>query len=461
MISITYDNKLKNIEIDGRKSILELVRENFECSFSPCPKSYTHDGTCGRCLVRVKKDAKSEWELVKACHSAASDGMQVVCCFDGALDDRISTLPGESTDLNCTEYCAVDLGSTTIAAKSDDNIFTMLNPQRIYGSDVISRISASCDGNGDRLMSLVRDAIGRLLDKADPMREYTSVIAGNTTMIHLLMGYECEGLGAFPFTAHSLAGEDLVMDGRRIITVPHISSFIGGDIVSGLYYIEETGKDTDTYLFIDLGTNAEMVLKHNGVYYCAASSAGPAFESSVSIGLPGADMLHILADALKKGVIDETGLLADEYFDDGYELTYEGRKVTLTQQTIRELQLAKAAIYCAAGQLMKRAGVGAEDISKVCLAGGFGYCLRQEDAFVTGLLDGGFAGKVEAVGNSSLKGAALLSSAVNRGEAEAEKELMKLTAITDNAQVVTLSLIDSFAKDYLDAMNFPGDNMIL
>ena len=297
------------------------------------------------------------------------------------------------------------------------------------------------------------------------------VISGNTTMIHLLMGYDCSTLGVYPFepvntgliseTAEEIIG--YIQPGAEIKTtiLPSVSAFIGGDIVSGLYALDfATNKEIS--LFVDLGTNGEIVLGNCDRILTTTVAAGPAFEggniscgtgsvagaickveiskndasgrsddeksnqtTSVQIetihnappcGICGTGVIETVAELLKCGLIDETGLLADEYFDTGFPVTNIQNPIVFTQQDIRQFQLAKAAVRTGIEILTKEYGITIDKIAKVYIAGGFGYHMNVTKAASIGLIPKELATKATAAGNTSLAGAVKFISDANASD---------------------------------------------
>jgi len=351
---------------------------------------------------------------------------------------------------------AVDLGTTTLVLVLVDmatgNIlkkYTAANPQRLYGADVISRIKASGEGKGDILKSLIRNELfcgirnlvreGHIsLSDIDKI-----VIAGNTTMIHLLMGYPCESLGTYPFTPYKrgfiCSGSDELFgipEKIPVIMLPAVSAFVGGDITAGLLAcgFDNTEKPC---LFIDLGTNGELALGNKDRILVTSASAGPAFEGGniscgvgsipgaichVSIsdgkisyetinglsptGLCGTGVIELVSQLLKEGIIDHTGLFIDDYFDKGFCI--DG--IRFIQEDIRSLQLAKAAIRAGIEILLKNYGISYEGLDRVYIGGGFGYYLDINKAADIGLLPRDITGKTKAAGNTALAGAVLAST---------------------------------------------------
>lgn len=331
---------------------------------------------------------------------------------------------------------AADIGTTTIAMqlrRSEDGAvldsFSALNPQRQYGVDVLSRIEAAADEHIKKAMqdvvrevllqgvnqfaSLVAEATGTLNEGSRQAEEQDLdilsveavckfcklVIAANTTMIHLLMGLDVSRLGQYPFKPETLSEIRTDLFGIEAIVLPGISAFIGGDIVADMEALSIHRKK-EIALLLDLGTNGEMVLGNCDRLIATATAAGPAFESATD-GY-GADLLTLTARLLQEGILDETGLLADPYFEQGIAIG----GVHITQQYIRQLQTAKAAVCTGIVTLCKKYGLKSfSEIDKVYLAGGMGYFLSPEAALAVGLLPQEIADKAMAVGNAALEGA--------------------------------------------------------
>ena len=362
----------------------------------------------------------------------------------------------------CLGKVAVDIGTTTIAMELFDHAGNSvakdasMNHQRSFGADVISRIKASAEGSGELLTTTVRkdltEGLKRLMAKSKGTVTAVSemVIACNTTMAHLLLGYDCDTLGVYPFTPVSVAPhagllQDLLGKELPFITeetgyyLPAgISTFVGADIVSGICF---AGMDQqkELSLFVDLGTNGEIALGNREKILVTSTAAGPAFEGgnltwgvgSVEgaicgvtlengsaqvrtigkeppMGICGTGVIEAVAELYQAGLVEETGLLEEAYFDHGYPLAQnqKGETICLTQKDIREIQLAKAAVRAGIEVLCLKYGVSAAEIEKVYLAGGFGFGLDVQKAEQIGMLPRGLTEKISVLGNSSLGGAA-------------------------------------------------------
>lgn len=327
---------------------------------------------------------------------------------------------------------AVDIGTTTVAAIRLEKgrvaaAHSELNAGRRFGADVLSRIESAAAGRGAELRSIMEYQLKKCVEAVGGADERT-VIAANTTMVSLLMGYDCSGLGRYPFRAPELNN---IHKGNRSI-VGGISAFVGGDITSGLYMCG-FDESRDINLFIDLGTNGEMAIGNREGILCTSTAAGPAFEGgriscgtgsaegavcAVSLregrietiggkppaGICGTGIVELVAELLEAGIIDETGRYIERYAG-GYELA---PGIVFTQKDVRELQTAKAAVRAGIETLIEEYGAADGDIRHVYIAGGFGRRLNIEKACRVGLLPKRFSGRTRAVGNSALGGCAKL-----------------------------------------------------
>lgn len=402
---------------------------------------------------------------------------------------------------------AVDLGTTTIAMQLMDidsgqavDTYCAMNPQRSYGADVLSRIQAANAGAAGVLRESVWkvlqegvkrfrrfcDAAGQEISGEKTVDKETSgqivslccmCIAGNTTMEHLLMGLSTEGLGKSPFTPVKLglqkcmlmlsdnaeAPQIEVMDGDMEMTervndnrlpiyiAPGISAFVGGDIAAGLYTLKMQG----AALFIDLGTNGEMAITDGKRMIVTATAAGPAFEGGPGKAVAGSDMVAVTAFLLKEGIIDETGLMAGPYFEEGVTVALSDAMnapgssddVYLTQKDIRDLQMAKAAVRAGVEVLWKK--MGCPEISQVCLAGGFGCYLDVDAAAVIGLLPEKWKRYTRAVGNTSLAGAFQMGKDLWTGRLQEER----LNKTLQGIESINLAEQENFEEMYIRYMN--------
>lgn len=368
-----------------------------------------------------------------------------------------------------TYIIGVDLGTTTIAMQLFEmengkavDTYCAMNPQRIFGSDVLSRIQAANMGHAVELQEsvweVIHNGIKQFMDFVVQNEDAISCmcIAGNTTMEHLLMGLSTEGLGKSPFVPAERGLIKCTMEkyGFPIYITPVISAFVGGDIVAGLYYRGLLfSSEPAAVLFIDLGTNGEMAIVYEGRMIVTATAAGPAFEGGAGAGVPGSDMVAVTASLLRQGIIDETGLLKDAYFEKGVDVPIsDGAKIRLTQTDIRGLQMAKAAVRAGVEILCKKAGN--PPISAVCLAGGFGYFLDIDAAVSIGLLPESLENLTQAAGNTSLAGAYRIGKDLYTGKLSEDA----LSDRLDRIESINLAEEEGFEELYLSYIDFPAAN---
>jgi len=313
-----------------------------------------------------------------------------------------------------------------------------------------------------------------------------------------------------------LSGSILSLPFAKVVTLPNVEGFVGADTVGVLRAIRENGQDMEGMLMIDIGTNGELALQKDGVMYVASTAAGPAFEgATISCGmraengavtdlilgdrvffqviqkkervlvdieaceqnrqLPtikgicGSGLIAVAARLLEAGLIDKTGYLLDsntakergcsKVLTERIETREEGNvfrmeeHVYLTQQDIRELQLAKAAIGAGVKMLLKSCGMREEELLGIYLAGAFGSYLDVTAAQQIGLLPAISKEKIKAVGNGALQGASCaLQHIYQQGESGAEmKYLEKIARDTTH---ISLAEQDEFSSIYLEAVNF-------
>lgn len=513
-VKVTDGEKTYSLSVKNNESILNALMAKDSSFGAVCGGT----GRCGKCKIRVVEGYLpatpsdhayfTEEELHRgmrlSCRAYPSEPVQIELQFKGdagfraVADYSLEKTKGTGKE-NGTFGIAADIGTTTIAIQvislpsgSPLATYTDMNHQRNYGADVISRIKASSEGKKDILRRSVQQDLAKGIRRAVkdsgilPEQVTEIAIAGNTTMIHLLMGYDCRGLGEFPFTPVNVnmiedTYENILGDhflSARVRILPGISAFVGGDITAGLYTCDIDQSEAYS-LLIDLGTNGEIALGNRDKIIVSSTAAGPAFEggnitwgtgsiegaiSGVTItkqgpiirtindktptGICGTGVIETVSELLRNELADETGCLDDEYFDDGYPLAKnsEGEDIVLTQKDIREIQLAKSAVRAGIETIFLRYGIQKDEVSHVYLAGGFGYKLDCGKAIAIGMIPTEFAGKVVAIGNSSLGGAVkcLLE----------EDGFQRTSAICQCAKEINLSADKDFNELYVENMLF-------
>ena len=420
-------------------------------SYSICGGNY--GAKCGRCKVRFLNNAPLpdavERKLLSldeirgnvrlACRSNPKAKAEAEILFGEKSEILTSMKEADPLAMPERDVAGIDLGTSTIAfsywdstEKKITKTYKDLNPQIKYGADVISRIDAAAKFGKDyiskEILDFLYDGVKKVCNQNPG--SLPIYVAGNTVMLHLLAGEDATGLGGYPFSPVFIEEKKLIHKEITFILLPGISAFVGADITAGL--ISEgmlpITKEGRGKLYIDLGTNAEIALSDGEKIYCTATAAGSAFSSTEGLG---SDSISKLAGLLRDGSVDETGLLKRD-------------KGVLSQKTIRDLQLAKAAVYCGVNILLKKAGLEYKDIVSVTIAGGFGYYLDKEDAAVTGLIAKELTGRINSCGNASLLGSLMydrIKDALN---------------INEGFEAIDLAMEPGFEDEFIGQVNFNG-----
>ena len=474
-------------------------------------------GVCGKCRVKVITgafgDKNSPGDLLQPDREGYLLSCRAVClCSEAEI-----ILP-DTGGTGLTEFekksfggggkgygIAVDIGTTTVAAvlvdRSTGRIIgtqSSLNPQRSFGADVISRISAASAGKLESLRTLIVGEINRMISefrKSYPDKNADdAVVSGNTTMLHLFCGVSPESMGVYPFTPvftemRQESGANFGLEIKKVTVLPSASAFIGSDITAGIAYCGLSELESPS-LLVDIGTNGEMVIckgkSSDGKYYCASAAAGPALEgANISCGVGGINgavcrvtkengrikyrtigdkpvcgvcgsgLIDIIALMLDDEVIDETGYLEEAYRLNGEHITADGKpidgevesEIVITQKDVREFQLAKSAISAGIDALSDYAELKPEEIENVFIAGGLGFYMSVENAKRTGLIPSALKGKITAVGNTSLAGAiSCLSDKEN---------LNSVARAARNCVSYELNESPVFSKEFIENMVFP------
>jgi len=420
---------------------------------------------------------------------------------------------------------AFDLGTTTVVATLLDlstgtplAVASMLNQQQPFGADVITRISAIMmdPAKMDTLTRLAHQTLAELTADVcgqagvDPAEVCEVALAGNATMTHIALGIDPEPLGVAPFIMAArqlpevLAGPDLglpVHPRARAFMFPAFGAYVGGDITAGLL-ASGMDRDSRTRLFVDIGTNCEIVLGNRDWLLATAAPAGPAFEGAaircgmraadgaievVSMtpagldlrvigdaepaGLCGSGLVDAVAGLTGVGLLDRSGRfvpepdaaaiapgLAGRLTTLGAERVFVlhwlgepgdvERSVYLSQRDVRELQFAKAAIATGWNILLQEAGLAPGDIQQVLLAGSFGSYLSPASAIRLGLVPRLPVARIVSAGNVAGEGAKMALLSV--------RERAGALALQEEVRYVELSDRDDFNDAFVDQLQFPA-----
>lgn len=427
-----------------------------------------------------------------------------------ADDLCIATEEGNSENRNFG--IVVDIGTTTLVTSLVDlnngeelQTASALNPQAIHAQDVLSRIKLASEENGlNTLYSEVIDEINRLTGEVaeasgiNSKDIYEIIFSGNTCMLHLVAGVNPYSLGKYPYTPGIRGGLHIKAADHRlniaengvVYLPPIISAYVGADITSGILASQIYKKDGVT-LFVDIGTNGEMVIGLDGQLTATSTAAGPAFEGmnithgmragkgavelfnveadgsiliktigdTEATGICGSGLIDIVGELVANGVINKNGKytraedgeiipsLAERLVQqDGRTVFKVTEKVVLSQKDVRQVQLAKGAVRAGIEFLLESRGVTAAEVDKVLIAGSFGYHLRAKSLINIGLLPAQFDGKIEFIGNTSKSGgqAFLLNK-------EYRREMEKLV---NKVEVIELANYKDFDRVFVKCLGF-------
>lgn len=435
-------------------------------------------GICGKCRVRFLKGAPlptaqerrffSPDELRQGYRLACLSRLYTDCEIEVSKLRRVDAV-SKAPDIKWKPidgydgkyFITTDIGTTTLVMQkvsaSDGQVietYKAVNAQNRFGSDVISRLEASEHGHREELSHIIRDQLCQGVEKLGGDDVLFMVIAANTTMVHLLMEYDVQGLSKAPFDAVCLDEVRTEIAGIETYIMPGYSAFVGGDIFSGILAVGSTTNNSPT-LLIDLGTNAEMVLFDSDQMAATSAAAGSAFDSIADVGLFGADVVAILYRLLKEHRIDCHGTLQDEWFEQGVAIEYK-KQVYITQDHIRRMQLAKAAVRCGIDYLSEAFGCALWEIGQVYVAGGFGYYLDVEAAFGVGLLPDAFRGKTFACGNTALSGARVYGY----DKLVIKDKLFSNVSDFPKKKIINLAMEPDFSERYISYLDFSSDHEI-
>ena len=433
-----------------------------------------------RAATGAKQVTLCLYALRKLARVLRENGFRVRCVLEASGDGVrvLDILPPQ--DAAPVAGLAVDLGTTTVAALLVDMQSgavlagaTAGNGQIRYGADVINRILESCrEGGGERLRrAVVEDSLRPLIERLcaaagiAPEGIYRACVAGNTTMNHLLLGLYADPVRTEPYVPSFFHCDDLpaaalglpLHPDARLILAPNVGSYVGGDITAGCFASLLWNREALT-LFIDLGTNGELVLGNREFLMSCACSAGPAFEggdiscgmratdgaidrvaldpeslepaftligaANQPVGLCGSGIIDLIAELFRHGVIDGRGRFTRAHrrvrFDENgmgeYVVAFREetgglRDITINAVDIDNFIRAKGAIFSATMTMLSALGLEPGMLERVYVAGGIGSGINMQNAVTIGMLPDIDPGRFHYVGNASMCGAyAMLAS---------------------------------------------------
>lgn len=443
--------------------------------------------------------------------------------MQGSAARLIELLPGKELLPPPLWAAAIDIGTTTVTVWLVDLITgkvaaqaAQYNNQIARGEDVVSRIIfAGKDGGQEDLRNRVVDTINELLEKAckrvksdlppQPNQILKATIVGNSTMIHLVLGIPPENIRLMPFTTTVnqvplLTGSEvglIIHPEATVDCLPGVASYVGADITAGVLSsgVDDTEKVT---LFMDVGTNGEIVLGSREWLVTCACSAGPAFEGAGVAsgmratkgaiediwindstleptfrvigaekprGICGSGLIALLAEMFLTGVIDKAGNFADasktprirqgehgwEYVICSADQTSDGKDIVITHVDVDNLLRAKAAIYAGFSVLANSVGIPLDWVEQVLIGGSFGKYINVEKAIEIGLLPDLAWDKFQFLGNTAVRGAYL--ALLDRQARQRVKE------IASRMTYIELSADNTFYDAFMSALFLPHTDL--
>lgn len=522
---------INDFEVQIGETVLQALHKNGAYIDAPCGGR----GTCGKCKAKIvgalsgiteeEKEILTDEEIaenIRLTCQAKINGDIVVFLENTNFEVEVKTnelhiditpsvdVQKYKNELGKAIGLAVDIGTTTVAAffydlVSGERIYVAsgVNKQKAYGADVMSRIGYCTNNpNGnvvlkDAIIGQINELIEEFCSKTKNKADYIvdTVITGNTTMLLLAAGFNIISLGYLPFEPESLLGEYIsservglkVHKSSGVYFMPAISGFLGGDAVAVMLSCDFDLTEKTSYM-VDIGTNGEMALKHNGEIYGCSTAAGPAFEGaqirfgsgSVNgairkveeinnsillevigdykpMSICGSGILDAIALMFKSGAIDETGRIDEdeavrfkenifECDDEPCFSLVDDKSIYITQKDVREVQLAKAAIAAGTYMLNHTAKIDDKDVDRIFVAGGFGSAINLKSASEILMLPKYFCDNADVIGNAAGTGA-ILALLSKEHRARAEK-------IARQVKVVELSGDPVFENEFVEKIMF-------
>ncbi len=436
--------------------LLDLLREEGMAPHTPCGGK----GSCGKCKVRINGEEHLACQTVIDRH--------MVLQLPQAEEARIlrqGSMVHIDTDKDLSgPVIAIDLGTTTMVcyllSADGEELATAsaLNPQGIYGADVVTRMQAALGGQMEQLSDCVRRGLTELIQQAcreaevSPESIQRIALVGNPCMQQLLMGISPENLSKPPFSpvlthVERMPAKELfpLCEKAEFLVVPDISGYVGADTMGCTLASQLYEKDHLT-LMVDIGTNGEMVMGSAERMIACSTAAGPALEgANIRFGMRGSTGaidhvkwadgrpdVHVIGEGRAKGIcgsglIDAVSIMLTENVInhrgriqseaqtcEGERAWYLTEDICLTQSDVRQVQLAKGAIAAGIELMAQQLGADVSDIDEVLLAGAFGSFIRPESACRIGLLPPVLLPKIRAVGNIAGSGAKLLACSMQQ-----------------------------------------------
>ena len=476
----------RTLEVPENINLMAALKTHGIYLDAPCGGN----GKCGKCRVIVDGVERL------ACRISVDRDMTVTVPQEGELrvletgiDSKRRMDPFRQGNLLAFDVGTTSLVCFLLSGKTGRKLAqsSMCNPQTAFGADVISRIRAAMGGNLEAQTSAIRQGMTALIhqvcDEAGISPEAVGVVSvvGNPAMQQLLLGILPENLASVPFgpvltEAKIIPCSDIlpICPNADLLIVPDLSGYIGADTM-GCVLATDLHRKEELTLLVDIGTNGEMVLGNRHRMIACSTAAGPALEGAnirfgmrgtegaidhvwlengeircsvigggEAKGICGSGLIDAVAVGLELGLLNKRGRIGNE--EHIFRLTDE---IYLTQEDIRQVQLAKGAVSAGIVLMAAQLGVGIEEIRKVQLAGAFGNYLDPQSACRIGLLPEVLRDRIEPVGNAAGSGAIMLAC---------DRQLLPLTQeLTKRIEFLELASLREFPKTFALAMIFRED----
>jgi len=506
--TVSIDTPLKKTYLDVPPPSLEDQRADLQ---RVAETLGIYNGSCPDIDIRLARELPDILRNANFRITVTSENSRIVAVEPGDTTSRLYGI-------------AFDIGTTTVVGSildlrngGQEAYASRLNAQIIHGEDTISRIKYAIEEpNGlselrSKILGVINEIIDEAVEKAGIEKHeiYEAVFVGNTTMSHLLMGMSPEGLSKIPFvpvtnTPLTTLAKDAGIGINPLGTVhvlPNIAGFVGSDTVAVMLACDYLD-DGPTQLAVDVGTNGELALRHDGKLTVCSTAAGPALEGAAltcgmraapgaiehvtltendvecdiignvaPAGICGSGIIDIVAELVRTGIVDSVGrvlppeecpravseelksrIVENEGGEYEFVLAVDEsgdvpRRIVISQRDIRQIQLAKGAISAGIALLVKSAGLTLDDLDEILLAGAFGNYIRAESAQRMGLLPMVPVERIRFVGNAASAGAkmALLSRSA-RADAD------RIRHVTGHIELASMT---EFMTEFSNSMLFP------
>jgi uncharacterized 2Fe-2S/4Fe-4S cluster protein (DUF4445 family) len=518
MHKIRFEPSGRQAEITDGDTILTAADRAGVLIVAPCGGR----GVCRKCTVNI-------------------NGQEVLACLHQPTGDAIVGVPhahftGDASERKAFDYLhefkaeeepqdgrllAIDLGTTGISVawidqqKGEVCYSKARNQQAIYGADVLSRIMMTEEeGVTGRatMQRLARQSIAEAIAQLGSIDQAAHiVISANPTMVYLLLGWDASPirrspsprleLTPAPMPAPQVLGEVMPFaPGAALYILPGVANYLGGDVMAGVALARRFHPGDRKFLFIDAGTNGEIVLAAEDAILGIATSAGPAFEGGevgsgvpampgaiekvripagnlwadystigdvTPIGICGSGIIELVAELYKSGVLEKNGkirrgMTADVFSEDelgrAYVLapaasTANGRTIAISDMDLNAIINTKAAIFAGCQKLASTLGISYADLDRIFIAGDFGYHINIDDAITIGMLPDIDRAKYTFMGNASLAGAAL--AGISHQFADEIGHLAQMTTFLDLSEDL------EFIHEFMAACFLPHTNLEL